>query len=147
MLLLNVLFILWLLLGTRQPSISDDVFAFWRARIFESNDLRLVIIDPVNWCILNNTSSGQIYVLDSTMYHCKTGSQAMYVFGDQPDSYKLRCWSGNLTALLSAFENVPQLMQEALPIPPNDQTYTVVDAINALLDAGLITNSISSTVY
>jgi hypothetical protein len=143
-LILIIVFISILLWLNNFDSFKSHFYDLWTANVYDISPYRAVIISPFNWVILNDVATGQIFTFDSNVYKCPAGSMAVYIFKDVVDSYEVRCWGGtqtNILALVTASNTIPYKV--TMTPPQTNETYTIVDAINNLLDLGVITNTVT----
>lgn len=139
--ILCIITILIIVVISKVFTFDDKFFSLWKVKIYDGTNIRHLIIQPFNWIISNDIQTGEIFVFGSSTYKCKTGYMPMYVFSDKPDSYVVKCWHGTYANLISTFTGLNYTTVN-MKVPPDDgSTYCVLNAINDLLDMGILKNN------
>lgn len=120
---------------------ETNIFNIFEARLYQTEDFRHVIVHPFNWIISNNLKTSEIFVFGSQVYTCKSGSMPVYIFKNDPEKYNIKCWGGTFMQYLSSFQTATYTSIKLSK--PNKKVYCVLDAINDLLDLGVLTNNLT----
>jgi hypothetical protein len=118
----------------------QNLLPVFRARIYYSNNLIYTIIDPFNWLIINNTINGDISLVGENNDACKKQTQ-IYTFQQSENTFLSRCWAGTYTSLLSNINKQYIYTTVDLNPPEEGAVFCAINAINQLLDLGILTNN------
>lgn len=115
----------------------DQLFYFMNANIYTFQSARVVLIQPMNWIIYNNISSGELWTFGTFMADvCGADQTVINVFVDR-DLVEQRCWYGTKTVVLNMMTGqLPQSVK--LKSWVDNKKYSIVHAINELLDRGYL---------
>lgn len=138
-----LLFLLVLNLSSKKFIFNSPFFKLWECRLYDSEQVRYVLMRPFNWLITNDLRTGRIYVFGSSVYKCTSGQMPLYQFAQWPDRYSVSCWGGSMSSILKTIER-ERYFSIDIPVPTSER-YCILNLINTLLDMGIITNQSSKT--